>query len=140
LTPERLEKFMLRIAVVAGLTMVLAGPALAQERLEPGEVRHSGRIIEVAPDGSRVLLEELVAWTGPGTGIVRRSIQLTPRTSIRLVERTDRWAGDRTSLPGWDVEMIAARSLRPGDFVTVTTDDDQRAVAVALQVVRPAPR
>jgi hypothetical protein len=131
---------MIRIAVVLALALALTGPAVAQERRQPGEVRHSGRILEVAPDGSAILLEEQVSWSGPGTGIVTRSIRLTPRTSIHLVERTDRWNGDRSSLPGWDVEMIGAASLRPGDFVTVTTDDDQHAVAVALQVVRPATR
>jgi hypothetical protein len=130
---------MTRIALLVAfsLSFALAGSALAQERGEPNEVRHSGRILVVAPDGSAIVLEELGTWTGPGTGLVTRSIRLTPRTSIRLIERADRWEGDRTSMPGWDVEMMEATSLRPGDFVTVTTDDDGRDVAVALLVVRP---
>jgi hypothetical protein len=99
-------------------------------------VRHSGRILIVAPDVTAIVLEELVTWTGSGTGRVARSIRLTPRTSIRLIERAERWEGDRTSMPGWDVEIMEAASLRPGDFVTVTTDDDRRDVAVALLVVR----
>jgi hypothetical protein len=148
---------MVRIALVGILVGALAAPAAAQstapaatprpesdaaglKRHAPaaGEVRHSGRILEVARDGSALVLEEIVAWTGPGTGAVRRSIRLTPRTSIRVVERTDQWDGRNNALPGWDAKAIAARDLRPGDFVTVTTDDDQRATAVALQIVRPA--
>lgn len=103
----------------------------------PTEVRHSGRILVVAPDGSAIVLEEIRTWTGPGTGLVTRSIRLKPRTSIRLIERAAGWEDDRTSMPGWDVETMDATSLRAGDFVTVTTDDDRRDVAVALLVVRP---
>lgn len=33
--------------------------------------------------------------------------------------------------------VVEAGSPRPGGFVTVTTDDDGRGVAVALQVIRP---
>ena len=129
---------MVRIALVVVLAFVLVGPAVAQRAPEPGEVRHSGRIVEVAANGSAIVLEELVAWSGPGTGVISRSIGLTPRTSIRLLERAvSSDDDDRTALPGWTAEPIDASSLRAGDFVTVTTDDDQRAVAVALQVVRP---
>jgi hypothetical protein len=119
------------------LLLLLVSPTIAQQRPEPAEVRHSGRILVIAPDGSAIVLEELVTWIGPGTGRVTRAIRLTPRTSIRLIERAERWEGDRTSMPGWDVEMMEATSLRPGDFVTVTTDDNRRDVAVALLVVRP---
>jgi hypothetical protein len=147
---------MVRIALVGILVSALAAPAAAQSTAPaatprpasdaavlkrhapaPGEVRHSGRILEVAPDHSALVLEEIVAWKGPGTGVVRRSVQLTPRTSIRQVERTDQWDGPNHALPGWDAKVIDARDLRAGDFVTVTTDDDQRATAVALQIVRP---
>lgn len=122
---------------LAMLVLALAVPATAQQASRPGETRHSGRIVEVAPDGSAIVLEEMVAWTGPGTGVVTRSIKLTPRTSIRLLERTARWEDDRSAMPGWDAQVIEASSLRRGDFVTVTTDD-RRTVAVALQVIRPA--
>jgi hypothetical protein len=118
------------------LLLALAGSAFAQERAESTEVRHSGRILVIAPDASAIVLEELVTWTGPGTGLVTRSIRLTPDTSIHLIER-EGWKGDRTSMPGWDVETMDATRLRPGDFVTVTTDDDRHDVAVALLVVRP---
>jgi hypothetical protein len=138
---------MVRIALVAILIGVLPAPALAQPASRTGaagqqaprahEVRHSGRILEVAPAGSAIVLEEIVGWTGPGTGAVTRSIQLTPRTSIRLVERTEEWDGANSALPGWDATVIDAQDLRKGDFVTVTTDDDHRATAVAMQIVRP---
>jgi hypothetical protein len=117
-----------------GLVVLWAAPAGAQAT----EVRHSGVVREVAPDGSAIVLEEMVAWNGPGTGIVHRSMRLTPRTSIQLIERTDRWDDDRTSLPGWDSKALQAGDLRPGDFVTITADEDRRGVAVALEVVRPS--
>jgi hypothetical protein len=129
---------MVRIAALVALSFMLAGPTVAQERPESGEVRRSGRILVIAPDGSAIVLEELRTWTGPGTGLVARSIRLTPSTSIHLIERAERWEGDRTSMPGWDAETMRPASLRPGDFVTVTTDDDRRDVAVSLLVVRPA--
>jgi len=127
-------------SIVAVLALLMAGPALAEQGAATSraavEVRHSGSILEVAPDASSIVMEELVAWTGPGTGVVTRSLRITPRTSIRLLKRTDRWDGTAASMPGWDSTMVKAAMLRPGDFVTVTTDDDARNVAVALQVVR----
>jgi hypothetical protein len=128
---------MVRIAALVSLSFVLAGLTVAQERPDSGEVRRSGRILVIAPDGSAIVLEELRTWTGPGTGLVAQSIRLTPSTSIHLIERAERWEGDRTSMPGWDAETMRPAGLRPGDFVTVTTDDDHRDVAVSLLVVRP---
>jgi len=125
------------IVLAAGLSFALVVPATAQSPTRPDAVRHSGRIVEVAPDGSAIVVEELVTWSGPGTGVITRSIRLTPRTSIDVIQRTDSTDGDRAALPGWDTRVIDAAELRRGDFVTVTTDGDRRAVAVALQVVRP---
>jgi hypothetical protein len=147
---------MRRLMLCIGLVLVLGTPTGAQPastghtapgvHTAPGarsaparhEVRHSGRIVDVTPDGTTLVLEEMVAWGGPGTGVVTRRIRLTPQTSMQLVKRTDQWEADRTALPGWDTVPLDANSLRPGDFVTVTTDDDKVGVAVSLQVVRPA--
>jgi hypothetical protein len=130
---------MIYTIVLAGvLGLVTTGSVAAQPQARADEVRHSGRIVEVAPDASAIVLEELVAWSGPGTGVVTRSIQLTPSTSMRVIERSGDADRDRTAMPGWDATTIDAGELRRGDFVTVTTRDDRRAVAVALQVVRPS--
>lgn len=128
---------MMRLGLVVLFSIVLAGPALAQPGPGHGEVRHSGTIVEITPDGSAIVLEELAVWSGPGTGVVSRSIRLTPDTSIRLVERAP-GDGGRTAMPGWKATAVDALDLREGDFVTVTTHGDRRAVAVALQIVRPA--
>jgi hypothetical protein len=148
------------IIVSIGLVGALTAPAAAQSGADAAttnptalqadgvgkhapranEVRHSGRIVEIADDGSAIVLEEIVAWTGSGTGAVTRSIRLTPRTSVRLIERTDTWNGRGDALPGWDAKAIQARDLRTGDFVTVTTDGDRHGIAVTLQVVRPDSR
>lgn len=129
---------MLSTIVLTGvLALVTAGSALAQPWSRADGVRHSGRIVEVAPDASAIVFEELVAWSGPGTGVVTRSIQLTPSTSIRVIERSGNGGRDRTAMPGWDATPIDAGDLRRGDFITLTTRDDRRTVAVALQVVRP---
>jgi hypothetical protein len=119
----------------------LAGktPALNTSRWRDGGPPASGRIVEVAPDGSAIVVEELVTWSGPGTGVVIRSIRLTPRTAIRVIQRSGDEDGDRTAMPGWDARVIDAAGLRPGDFVTITTNDDRRTVAVALLVVHPTP-
>src|SRR5688572_18961785 len=117
---------MLRIIIALLLAMALSAVASGQPALHPGEVRHSGRIVEMAPDASGFGLEEIVAWNGAGTGLVTPSIRLTPDTSIRLIERAPGPDADRTALPGWDAEPLEAKALREGDFVTVTTDDDQR--------------
>lgn len=139
---------MVRVAYSVVLALMVATPVAAGQtktslnarddgRSAATEARHSGRIVEVATDGSSILLEEMVGWTGPGTGMLTRRVRITPQTSIRLVRHTGRWGNDRGSTPGWDSKTIDAGRLRPGDFVTVTTDENQRDVAVALQVVRP---
>jgi hypothetical protein len=122
------------------LALVAVAPAIPGPAIASAEVRPSGTITEVAQDGSGMVLDEIVTWTGPDTGRVRRSVRVTPATSIRLVIRTDRWDDDRTSRPGWDARVVDAGQLRAGDFVTVTTDDDRRDVAVAMQIVRPGSR
>jgi hypothetical protein len=127
--------FVLALVLVLALSWLVS----AQPSDTSGEVRHSGRIVEVAPDRSSLVLEEIVAWDGPGTGLVNRSIRLTPSTAIRLVERAPRWTADSTAMPGWAAQRLDVGALRAGDYVTVTTDDDHRDVAVSLQVLRPAP-
>jgi hypothetical protein len=117
------------------ILIALATPVAAQNN---GEVRHSGKIVEISEAGRTIVLEEMLAWEGPDKpGIVNRSITVTPQTSIQLVERTGEWGTARTSLPGWDSERIGARELREGDFVTVTTAAATRSRAIALQVIRP---
>ena len=112
---------MVRVAGLMVLVLMVAAPIAA------GQTKTSLN----APD------DEMVAWTGPGTGMLTRRVRITPRTSIGLARYTGRWGNDHSSTPGWDSETIDAGRLRPGDFVTVTTDDNQRDMAVALQVVRP---
>jgi hypothetical protein len=122
--------------MVVGVLLAAALAGAAAPPAPAAEVRHSGRVVAVADDGSALVLEEIVTWNGPGTGVVRRSIRLTPRTSVRVVERSG-VAGVATTTPtGRDTTSIEAAGLLPGDYVTVTTDDDHRDVAVALQVVR----
>lgn len=94
--------------------------------------------MEIADDGRAVVVEEMLAWQGPDKpGIVHRSLRITPQTSIQRVQRAEGWGDARTSLPGWDSEPMHMTDLRVGDFVTATTGADQRARAVALQVIRP---
>ena len=133
-----MRRITMTLALALVLVLTLSWLVNAQGADTRGEVRHSGRIVEIAPDRSSLVLEEIVAWNGSGTGLVNRSIRLTPTTAIRLVERAPRRAADHTALPGWDARPLDAGALRAGDYVTVTTDDDHRDVAVSLQVVRPS--
>lgn len=61
---------MVRVASI--MAVMSAAPALAQSvgSMAPASdaVRHSGKIVEVASDASSIVVEEIVAWTGPGTG------------------------------------------------------------------------
>jgi hypothetical protein len=127
---------MIRLATLGIVALLLAGPALAEPLAHPDRARYSGRIVEVAPAGSAIVVQEVVAWTGPGTGLVTHSIRLTPNTAIRLIERTGRW-DQGSATPGWEVQAMDATNLRPGDFVTVTTDHGRQGPALALDVVRP---
>ena len=133
---------MIQGACMVLLMLMVAAPAAAEPSRTStntaDERRDSGTIVRVAPDGSSIVIEEMGAWTGSGTGLVTRSIRIAPRAPIRLLEYTGRW-DDRTSTPGWDSHAVEAASLRPGDFVTVTSEKGRRDEAVALQVVRPSP-
>jgi hypothetical protein len=129
----------LRSFAITFFTILIASlgtPAWAEPE---GEVRHSGKIVEIDRANRRVVLEEMKAWHGPDQpGIVHRSIAITPETSIQLVERTDEWGNATTSLPGWRSKALDPGRLRVGDFATVTTGPRDRSRAVALQVIRPS--
>ena len=109
--------------------LVLAGPALAAE----GE-RHSGRIVEVRPDG-KLVLEEMGPWKGPGTGLVRHTFDLAPNTAVGEVRAKATWEPNDV-MPGYEVRPLDLTQIKPGDFVTVITGGDRRAAAT-LDVVRP---
>lgn len=77
--------------------LAMVTPVAAQN---DGDVRYSGKIVEVRDDGRTLVLEEMLAREGPDRpGIVHRSITITPQTSIRLVERTSEWARRASRCP-----------------------------------------
>ncbi len=100
-----------------------------------GEARHSGQVLAVGDDV--LVLQEIVAWTGPGAGFVTRRLRLTPDTSIQLVRRAETIDPDRWPVV-FDEQPLAADAIRRGDFVTVTTRRAQGDTAVSLEVWRPA--
>lgn len=128
--------------ITAVAALAATGVAGADQSTKPagardGEARHSGTVVSVDADARRLTMHEMVAWTGPGTGIVERTVTVTPDTSMQIVRRDgDR---DRASMPGFEESPIALRDIRSGDFVTVTLRRD-RVVAVSLEVVRPDER
>ena len=129
---------MVCIALLVLVTVLWPSRVMPAEPAVP-MVRHSGTLVEIGLDLSTILIEEVVAWTGLGTGVVRRVIRLTPRTSIELIERPDTQGWSRPAdRPGWHATAIPAAALREGDFVTVISGDDRRGIAGALHVVRPA--
>jgi hypothetical protein len=113
--------------IVYGLVMavLLARPADALD----GKV--SGRVVAVQP--GRLVLEEQGPWNGPGTGMIRHTIELTPRTVVRLVRPTGQW--DDNATPGYEVNAADTGDLSPGDFVTVVMGGP-RQPAVSLDVMR----
>ena len=106
------------------LVALLAVPVAAAARV-------SGRVIEVQP--GRLVLEEQGPWTGPGTGIVRHTVEVTPGTVVRIVRATGQW--DDNATPGYDVSAADTGVVRPGDFVTVMTGGIGQP-AVSLDVMR----
>jgi hypothetical protein len=120
----------LAVLIVAGLVFGTAfrGPAQA------ADTRHSGRVLAVDPSARTLRIEEMKAWTGPGTGIVELSLTLASDAQVLSVTRAP-----GPSLAGWlnawREAPISLDAIRPGDFVTVTTGG--RGDVATMQVVRP---
>lgn len=121
------------------LTLAVAGlwlPALAQAT---DEARHTGIVVAVQADRRGITLEEIGPWTGPTRGQVRRSVALTPETTVVVVTRAERVPAG--GWPGGFGETPAAPShVKPGDYVTVTARSrDGQLIARSLEVLRPTP-
>ena len=116
------------LALVAAL-LLSSAPAVAAD----SDNKVSGRLVDIRPDG-KLTIEEQGPWKGPGTGLVTRTVDITPDTSIRVVRPKGRWE-PTDAVPGYDVEPADFRALKSGDLVTVTTNG--RATAVAIDVMRP---
>jgi len=115
-----------RLSLALVVLLVSAAPVLAAD----SEGRISGRLLEIRPDG-KLVIEEQGPWKGPGTGVVKRMVDLTPSTTIRVVTPT----GTGT-VPGYDIQSADFTALQVGDFVTVNTGGDRSSVAASLDVMR----
>ena len=115
------------IALVAGLFLSSA-PAQAAD----GDGRLSGRLVDIRPDG-KLVIEEQGPWKGPGTGLVTRTVDLTPGTSIRVLRPTGVWNPSDAS-PGYEIQDADFTALKAGDFLTVITGGG--SVAVSVDVMR----
>jgi hypothetical protein len=124
---------MVRIIRLYGLmsAMLVVVAVLFAVPVRAADGKVSGVVVDTRP--GRVILEEQGPWTGPGTGIVRHTIELTPRTVVRFVRPTGEW--DDNATPGYDVSAADPGELRPGDFVTVMMGAP-RQPAVSLDVMR----
>jgi hypothetical protein len=121
---------MVRKVSLALVALVVFGtPALAAD----GGHRHSGRVVDVRP-GGKLVLEEMGPWHGEGTGVTRRTIEVTPGTKVQEIQAKGTWDPNDVA-PGYDVRPFDLKQVKPGDFVTVITSDDRQAAA--LDVVRP---
>ncbi len=121
------------------VALVAAGFMFATAANGQEQHKHSGVIVNVAPDAHTIALEEMGPWTGPGTIPQRQTVRLTSRTRIELTSRSGSaptaggWPGDFTAAP------LEATDLHPGDFATVTaTKSGDEVVAESVAVVRPA--
>ncbi len=123
---------MSRTSIVFALAAVLTGaPALAADR-----ELHSGTLTAIDPVRHTLTLEEMGPWKGAGTGLIARSIVISPATKVELVRRSKEPVGD--GWPGGYVESaLTMAQLHPGDFATVTvTRRGQQLTAVSIGVVR----
>jgi hypothetical protein len=123
---------------IVALALLLAGLA-AGVSLAASEARHTGTVVAVEPDRRRIAVEEMGPWVGPKQGVVKHWIALVPETKVAAISRSDRpgkngWAGGFAAAP------LTAEAIKPGDFVTVTTETrDGRLVARSVEVLRPSP-
>jgi hypothetical protein len=126
---------MLRILLtfVAG-ALWLSPPAQAAEG-----VRHTGIVVAIEADQRAITLEEVGPWTGAKQGHVRRTIAVTPETTVVAVTRARQAAPG--GWPGGFGETPLARSdIKAGDYVTVTAESrGGKLVARSLEVLRPTP-
>jgi hypothetical protein len=114
-----------KLASALTLALVLASaPAFAAD----GAGKISGRLTEIRPDG-KLVIEEQGPWQGPGTGIVRKTVDLTPGTTIRVLQPTGKWQANDTN-PGYDVQATDFKALRAGEFVTVTLGSGSMASTI----------
>jgi hypothetical protein len=120
----------LAVLFVAGIVVgtLVGAPA------EGADTRHSGRVLAVDPSTRTLRIEEMKAWTGPGTGAVELSLRLASDAQLLSVARAP-GASLAGWLNAWREAPIALDAVRPGDFVTVTTSG--RGDVATLQLVRP---
>jgi hypothetical protein len=115
---------------VAGIVVGILAAAPAQG----ADTRHSGRVLAVDPSARTLRIEEMKAWTGPGTGTVELSLRLASDAQLLSVTRAP-GASLAGWLNAWREAPIGLDAVRPGDFVTVTTSG--RGDVATLQLVRP---
>jgi hypothetical protein len=126
---------LLRILLVLAVA-ALGMPTLAQAA---DATRHTGIVVAVQADQRGITLEEMGPWTGPSHGQVRRSVALTPETTVLVVTRAEQaaaggWPG------GFSATPLAHSAIRAGDYVTATTESRKgKLVALSIEVLRPTP-
>ena len=112
----------------ATLSAAAASPALG------ADARHSGRVLAIDRTAGTLRLDELTAAPGPEPRAVERTLRLSADAVVNRVARTAvDAAGWRNA---WGEERTTIDTLKPGDFVTVTTGERDQAVR-ALDVVQP---
>lgn len=124
--------------IVVALVVVitgLAGPAAADERM-----KHSGTIVAIAGDGSRVVLAEVGPWRvrKGSTVLTYRTITVTPDTRFTIVGRA---VDAATGFVGDFVEMpIDREGLYVDDYVTVDCEHrGKRLLALKITVTEALP-
>jgi hypothetical protein len=121
------------------LTLVVAALWLSPTAQAAEGAKHTGIVVAVEADQRGITLEEIGPWTGSRQGQVRRTIALTPETTVLVVTRAGQAAAG--GWPGGFSEAPLTRSdLKPGDYVTVTTESrGGKLIARSMEVLRPTP-
>jgi hypothetical protein len=119
------------------VALALLGAALSAAVVSPAlgaDVRHSGRVLAIDRAAGTLRLDELTASPGPEPRAVERTLRLSADAVVNRVART---AVDAAGWGNaWGEERTTIDTLKPGDFVTVTTGGRDEAVH-ALDVVPP---
>jgi hypothetical protein len=127
-----------RLIPASLLALGLAGLGWGTVEAAPAGGKHSGTVIAVDRAAGTLAVEELGPWTAaaPAKAAIRRTFRVTPETRFVLVRRNAE-GGDRGWPGGYVEHPLEPWAVRPGEFVTVVTDD--HATARAVVVAPPGP-
>jgi hypothetical protein len=124
------------LSVVRTLPLLWLGLAAPEAAAEG---RYSGTVVAVDAGAGKIVVEGMGPWTVKHgqTQLERWTFRITPSTQVVRVRRAEGvapsgWTRD------WVEAPLAAPEVKPGDWVTTVTGDDDDRTAVRILVIEPS--